>query len=161
MKEKLTQKERLFCSYYVQTRNLRESAARAGYTFWPEKTALKLIDRTLIKKEIEAKIDQLKFNNEVAVGLRRLAFGSISDPIKLLMTEDSFDIESLDLFNVSEIKKPKAGGMEIKFFDRFKALEKLMNISQDSQDSGAVPFYQALEKGARDVAKMVGGDVDY
>lgn len=163
MKENLTQKEKLFCSYYAQTRNLRESAGRAGYTLWPEKTALKLIGKTLIKNEIEAQIEQCKFKNEVSVGLRRLAFGNVSDPIKLLMMseDDSFDIERLDLFNVSEIKKPKTGGMEIKFFDRFKALEKLMNISQDSQVASTMPFYQALEKGAKDISKFMGGEIDY
>lgn len=163
MKENLTQKEKLFCSYYAQTRNLRESAARAGYSLHPEKTALRLINKKAIKNEIENKIDQSKFKNEVAVGLRRLAFGSVSDPVKLLLMAESdiFDIESLDLFNVSEIKRPKAGGMEIKFFDRFKALEKLMSISQDSQADGAMPFYKALEKGAKEASQFMGGEVDY
>ena len=33
-----------------------------------------------------------------------------------------------DLFNVSEIKRVKGGGVEIKFFDRQKALEKLEEL---------------------------------
>ena len=37
--------------------------------------------------------------------------------------------------------------MEIKFFDRLKALEKLQNYL-DGESQG-VPFYEALEKGAK------------
>jgi hypothetical protein len=48
---------------------------------------------------------------------------------------------------VSEIKKPKEGALEIKFFDRFKALEKLAEETND--DKKSLPFYEALENGAK------------
>lgn len=54
----------------------------------------------------------------------------------------------MDLFNISEIKRVKGGGMEIKFFDRIKALEKLEN-SDVNGFNDAVPFYQALEQGVK------------
>jgi hypothetical protein len=38
--------------------------------------------------------------------------------------------------------------MEIKFFDRLKALEKLSEISQSGNDTGALSFYEALERSA-------------
>ena len=38
--------------------------------------------------------------------------------------------------------------MEIKFFDRLKALERLSLISQDGNDLGALSFYEALERSA-------------
>ena len=62
----------------------------------------------------------------VLLGYERLAFGSTSDAFRLLMSEGELDVQTLDLYNVSEIKKPKDGAMEIKFFDRLKALEKLV-----------------------------------
>ena len=37
-------------------------------------------------------------------------------------------IERLDLFNVSEIKRVKGGGVEVRLFDRLKALEKLAEL---------------------------------
>ena len=60
------------------------------------------------------------------LGYERLALGKVTDAIKLLYCENLSDdeIEKLDLTNISEIKKPKDGAMEIKFFDRLKALEK-------------------------------------
>ena len=66
-----------------------------------------------------------------------------------LFMRDSYnwEIESLDLFNIAEIKKKKGGDIELKFFDRLKALEKLQNISCES-DSEDNSFYSAIEKGA-------------
>ena len=36
----------------------------------------------------------------------------------------------MDLYSVSEIKRPKDGSMEIKFFDPLKALEKLYETNK-------------------------------
>ena len=82
------------------------------------------------------------------LGFERLAFGSTADAFRLLMSagDELPDVGALDLFNVSEIKKPKDGAMEIKFFDRLKALEQLGNIPE-SGDSAA-GFYEALTKSA-------------
>ena len=82
----------------------------------------------------------------VALGYERLAFGSTSDAFKMLTAVDmsAIDPEQLDLFNVSEIKKPKDGALEIKFFDRLKALEYLSYIPDDEKSSGS--FYEALNR---------------
>lgn len=93
-----------------------------------------------------------KSKNEVSEGLRRLAFGEIHDAILLLFADDTEILErlpQLDLFNVSEIKRPRGGGMEIKFFDRIKALEKLGDASNISSEP--LSFYRALEEGAKNV----------
>lgn len=86
---------------------------------------------------------------DVCEGLRRLAFGEITDAVTLLFESDEnilASLSSLDLFNVSEIKRPKGGGMEIKFFDRLKALEKLREVVEFENESSSVSFYEALEK---------------
>lgn len=88
---------------------------------------------------------------EICEGLRRLAFGDITDAIILLYESEENIINllpSLDLFNVSEIKRPKGGGMEIKFFDRLKALEKLRELADYNSEGGTSSFYEALERGA-------------
>ena len=61
--------------------------------------------------------------------------------LKLILNEsdEKSDIESMDFFNISEIKKPKGGGLEIKFFDRLKALEKLSAICESGDDSSSMP----------------------
>ena len=81
-------------------------------------------------------------------GLKQLAFGSVSDAVSLLYLSDEeilAKLPRLKLLNVSEIKRPKGGGMEIKFFDRLKALEKLKEDAPTNREEG-LGFYQALEK---------------
>jgi hypothetical protein len=43
---------------------------------------------------------------------------------------------------VSEIRRPKDGAMEIKFFDRARALEKLASLSMERESSGSL--YDAI-----------------
>lgn len=98
------------------------------------------------KKSIEDRVKE---------GLCDLAFGTVSDAISLLYLTDEEALEKmpkLRLQNVSEIKRPKTGGMEIKFFDRIKACEKLLEREQTTQDSG-LSFYQALEKSASNISE--------
>ena len=90
-----------------------------------------------------------------SVGYQRLAFGNISDAVSLLYMENPSraDLSSMDLFLVSEIKRPKDGSMEIKFFDRLKALEKLES-RQDDESGGVQSLFDAIDESA----KAVGSD---
>ncbi len=98
--------------------------------------------------------------DEVRKGLKRLAFGDIKDAVLLLFAQEG-DVLSrlgeLDLYNISEIKRPKGGGMEIKFFDRIKALEKLSEL-EGGAPSEPLGFYQALEESAKCMSKLRGDD---
>jgi len=84
---------------------------------------------------------------EVVEGYRRLALGSSNDALKLLFLEEPSwaELEGLDLFNVSDIKRPKTGGMEIRFYDRCQALLRLEALcgAAEGQDC-AQAFYAAL-----------------
>lgn len=154
MNEKnLTKKERDFCHYYVRLRNLKESAQKAGYSIMPEYAALLLLTKKHIRnKIIELEKENTADRNLVSAGFQRLAFGSISDAVKLILTAGeniSPDIDSLDLFNVSEIKYTCGKGMEIKFFDRLKALERLCEIADSESNSSNLSIYEALERSAK------------
>lgn len=95
-------------------------------------------------------------------GFRRLAFGDIQDAVKLLFeTEENIlsSLPSLNLFNISEIKRQKGGGMEIKFFDRIKALEKLREITGADERQTALSFYDALEKSAGRISEKEKEDI--
>lgn len=80
----------------------------------------------------------------------RLAFGCVSDAIKLLYCEEAEkdSIEQMDLFNISEIKRKKGGDIEIKFFDRLKALEKLQQLCDEKDDFTGASLYSAIAKSA-------------
>lgn len=97
---------------------------------------------------------------QIEEGLLQLAKGDVSDAVSLLFLSDEEIIERLPklrLINVSEIKRPKGGGMEIKFFDRIKAFEKLSEQKADTGNEG-LGFFQALEKSAENTEGVIQND---
>lgn len=149
LSRELNKKELMFCHHYINTGNAKEAAILAGYKTSPEKKGIELILNKKICKKIESMYIEKRKNlvYRATSGYERLAFGNISDSIKLLFSENlrPEDLTKMDLFNISEIKKPKDGAMEIKFFDRLRALEKLEQIDV-SNNSEKEPFYYALEQ---------------
>ena len=148
--KKLTPKEQLFCLYFSQDRNGRQAAAKAGYRT-PQKASVRLLSRKEIREAIAENENKACADAaEVLAGYRKLAFGSGADALRLLFAgtpPDDFD--ALDLFNIAEIKKPKDGALEIKFFDRLKALEHLETASGAlSGADSAQCFYDALLRSA-------------
>ncbi len=148
-RRELNKKEMLFCHYYIDTGNSKEAAILAGYKTYPERKGAELLSNNKITEKIEGLYLEKKKNlmHKATSGYERLAFGNISDSIKLLFYENlnSKDLDKMDLFNIAEIKKPKDGAMEIKFFDRIRALEKLEQINLNSH-SEKEPFYYTLER---------------
>ncbi|MDO4380367.1 MAG: terminase small subunit [Clostridia bacterium] len=150
MKKTLSAKEELFCTYYVLDRNGREAAAKSGYRS-PQRSAAKLLKKKEILAFIKAADEKAKRKSEdIAAGYYRLAFGCVADAVKLIFCDEisESELEKADLFSVSEIKRQKGGGIEIKFFDRLKALEKLESLSLSDSNASAKAFYSAIEKGA-------------
>lgn len=145
----LSSKELQFCLNYVNSGNVEKSALKSGY----KKNSLKAGSSLLEKESILQKIDDLyqkkrkNFLYRALCGYEKLAFGSINDSVNLLFSKNlkPNEIENLDLFNVSEIKI-RDGSLEIKFFDRLRALEKLQQIDF-ADNSRASSFYDAIEKG--------------
>lgn len=96
---------------------------------------------------------KMSVKEQVTQGLLDLALGSVNDAVSLLFMDDEEIVEKLPklkLMNVSEIKRPKGGGMEIKFFDRVKAMERLEQENAQKQENG-LSFYEALEKSASNI----------
>lgn len=94
--------------------------------------------------------------DEINDGLRQLAFGDIKDCIYLLFSSEEdilANLSNLNLMNISEIKRPKGGGMEIKLFDRIKAIEKLGMAEREAADE-PLSFYSALQQGAKNIDKV-------
>lgn len=75
-------------------------------------------------------------NETAKEGFRRLAFGGIHDAVRLLFCEDvnPRTLKNMDLFAVSEIRRPKNGGMEI----RFSTGSKRCGSSASSRRAGRV-----------------------
>lgn len=129
-----------------------------------ERVAAKLLQRDVIQQNISEFDQKMKHENiksDVIAGLHQLAFGSTGDAVRLIFSdpmEQSIDFEHLELFGISEIKRPKDGALEIKFFDRFKALGELARIAGERDESAGVSaLCAALQKSA---SRMEGSDPD-
>lgn len=126
------------------------AARQAGYRNC-EQLAGDLLGREHICAEIESLFARQKklIAKAAQGGYYRLAFGSIADAVSLLYMQqpDLAQLQKMDLFLVSEIRRPKDGAMEIKFFDRVKALEKLAQGGSDTQD--AQDIFDAIGRNAR------------
>lgn len=159
-KNKLTAREKLFCLYFVSYGSAEEAAYNAGF----EKNPRRVGEELLCRKEISEEINRLStcrakaLSEAERIGYQRLAFGKITDAVSLLYMDkpDYEQLEHMDLFLVSEIRRPKDGAMEIKFFDRLKALEKLN--CDGKAESGAAPFYNAILRGAKALGSDENGD---
>lgn len=133
---------RLFCCYYARLGDIYESAIRSGF---PPETALAdgtdIINQGKNQRLINNLMSKsISHKDVVMTGLHRLAFGRANDAALLVFSEETpsqEQINSLDLFNVSEMKKVKGGGVEIKLFDRQKAMERLYEYASEV-DSSAV-----------------------
>ena len=87
---------------------------------------------------------------EVLEGYRKLAFGPGNDALKLLFFDERpcwGELDSLDIFNITELARPKGGGMTIKFYDRYQAMERLMELGSVSRvPDGVKLFYEAIDR---------------
>ena len=168
MPKHLTKKEQSFCYHFHKLQNAKEAAIRCGV---PPRRAEEFGKRLLLRKSILEEIRILEEQcadrqllQKAKQGLLRIAFCSPSDSLSLLFGEPSFSQESLaalDLFCISEIKVPRGGGLEIKLFDRIKALDllsKLLFRSDSSDTISSGNLVAAIEQSARALEKSASFD---
>ena len=156
----LTGREKRFCEIYALGGDAPAAALAAGYDT-PEKAGVSLLSRDDINAEVSRLYEKRLRNarQKAYAGYEKIAFGSVNDAVRLLFEGDAFgaDGNEYDLFNVAEIKRPKEGALEIKFFDRLKALEKLEQYGRDDENSSS-DFYRALVNGIGNLKNEEGGD---
>lgn len=134
---------RNFCRYYLLLGNPIEAAIQAGFPSQTAATdALALLQTSSCRAELTKLATQpaLPLQHLVLAGLTRLAFGSAKDAVKLVFAEElptQTELERLDLFQVSELKRIKGGGIEIKLFDRQRALERLLECAAGVDSAAA------------------------
>ena len=145
----MTKKEKLFCRVYAALNNLKEAAVHAGF---PAESAQSIGEELIGREDILREIQRISAKNSESLcdravaGLLRIAFGNADDCIRLLFCDEMPDVSSMNLFNISEIKRPKGGGLEIKFADRMKALALLYEIGRQSEDEESLSFFECLEE---------------
>ena len=135
-----------FAVKYAQCGNAYEAAVFAGASpLTAGFEGLKALAARNTRQKI-ARYKEVGFDCPAAAGLRRLAFGRNNDAFMLAFAETVTPemIEQADLFGVSEIKCGK-NGVEIKFFDRQKALDALcVREAADSERENAKSLICAI-----------------
>lgn len=121
----------------------------------------------LDKKPIRRRINRYLQNRRemygtVRSGLERIAFNRCNDAVKLaFFGKDGADIEDLDLSCISAIKRDKDGGVDMKFFDRQRALETLMQLDEAESSCGsAEEFLAAVTQKNFEIAENADGGGD-
>lgn len=152
MKTKLKPKEQCFCRLIAQACAPAEAAVRAGYRLSPAKAADRLLNREDVRRTIE-QYSAERCRRSAVAGYERIAFGSAADAVRLCFADGvPEEPDALDLYLVSEIKRSK-NGVEVKLFDRMKALDRLCELDGLESDR-AEPFYRALEESARRLSEQ-------
>ena len=83
---------------------------------------------------------------EILQALRRVALSRPNDAVTLALDPKDSQIDSLDLWGVSEFKVNSAGAVEVKFTDRVKAIGLLLECAGGGED-GLGALLEALEAG--------------
>lgn len=162
-KRTIRPQERCFCIWYAMLCNVQEAALHAGYS---QEEALEcgvlLLQRDDCRAFIHRVLETLSLRSsaaQVMAGLERLAFGSCNDAARLVFAADSLspaELARLDLFGVSEIKRDKNGGVEVKLCDRQKAMEQILSYSNHTESqSQADALLTALTGGTVHAAESV------
>ncbi len=150
----MNKQKKLFCYYYHCLRNVQKALICAGYSKEQlQQSAQDVLQNQEVQQEIQ-RLDEQRAQRElkeiVISGLIRLATGENQDAIRLLLgqpEELQNQLETLDFFAISELKRSKNDVLEIKFFDRYQALLKLYELAEQEQGSHQLKqFYQTLEQ---------------
>ncbi len=155
MKRTMRPQERCFCIWYAMLCNVQEAALRAGYApVEAMERGVKLLQRADCVAYIQSVQDTLShrsLTSKVMAGLERLAFGSCNDAVQLVFSADSLspvEMEQLDLFSVTEMKRDRNGGVEVKFYDRQKAMEQMLSYATTAEDRSQADSLLAALTGA-------------
>ena len=155
IRKKLKPREKRFCSAYLCTCDAAQAARRAGFRHdFAQKGEALLCDERILGEIERLSARRIKtLSSLAAAGYSRLAFGDISDALTLLYNKNPTpeQLGLMDLMMISEIKS-KDGNLEIKFFDRLKALDRLENAAP--RDTGVSGLFDAIGKDAY----LEGGD---
>ena len=101
-------------------------------------------------RQVEAALGGEGLTATAEEGYRRLAFGPVTDAVRLMFPaeDETPPLEEMDLYNISKISQAK-GGLEITFFDRLEALDRLAAQQKETAvQQDAFGFLDAVAAGA-------------
>ncbi|MFL0167674.1 terminase small subunit [Candidatus Clostridium helianthi] len=142
--EELTEKQRLFCLYYIQDHNATIAAIKAGYS---KDTARIIGAQNLSKLNIKNELKRLRgligkeiFTETIDIYRQQeaIAFANINNFLEIDVKGEDFKYntvlvkpsDEIDGSLISEVKQGKYG-VSIKLYDKSKALDSVYNILKE------------------------------
>ena len=150
------EREEVFCLYCARGYDPETAADRAG---WPPQELPRRAAALLGLGRVRRRIRQLREELLAApaiqlarAGLERLALEEVDgEALRLL---DGQEVHG-GLFHVAEVRRPKGGGVEVRFHDRLRALELLAGLP-DGRD-GPAGLLEALNRSAGGLGEVGDG----
>ena len=144
----MNQKETIFCHAFCRVGDPKEAAVCVVIP--PDKAAAageKMLASKRVRDFLKAHgLDPEAEDFDIRCGLKRLAFGNIDDCVRLVMCgADEEEIRRMNLFSIAEIRRTK-DGLELKLFDRLKALAQLDTMTRRDREDSASAFFEALDQ---------------
>lgn len=139
-KKQFARMSEAFCLHYARLGNITAAALLAGA---PPEEAAAWGTKWLSDEGVRTRLGEYRraLQQDPAAlgrtGLLRLAFGEANDAVNLLLHGDALsaeEIENLDLFLLSSLKRDKTVGMEMHFYDRAAALQRLCTEGQGENE---------------------------
>lgn len=143
----LDEKEKLLCRYYAEVGNISEAAVLAGYS---DEEAFPVGSEILSRPSAVRLVRRHRKlfchgTDEIRAALRRIIFGRANDALGAVVTEEF--PKGADLYHVSEIKKVKGGGVEVKLLNKLDALRLYYELEiREESDARSESFFSALAK---------------
>ena len=146
----MKKREKDFCRLAAVYADLNRAAREAGYKK-PEKALPKLVTRSDIAAEIRRMSENSRsiYRDAAAGGLYRLACGDPADAMTVALCDSVplTRLKEMDLSAVQEIKRTDRG-VEIKFCDRIKALDRLAELTDSGVSQSAGSLIEAIMRSA-------------
>lgn len=145
--------QKLFCHWFALTGDARLAAERSFRSPARREEALTLLEAPVAKAYLAAVEDAIGHCHPLTAaedGYRKLAFGPVTDAVKLMFPAEGEppDPARMDLYNIAKISQAK-GGLEITFFDRLEALDRLAARQKEAAAAqDAIGFLEAVAAGA-------------
>lgn len=136
--------KRQFAAAYLRTFDAEAAARTVG-----RMDGIRMLATPAVQEELTLQRQQIDIcRADIMRRLAQLAFGRANDCVRLVL-EEKPEVDTLELSLLSEVKRNEKGTVEIKLIDRIRALEKLTELGQQSQDC-AEAFFAAAEDGDGD-----------
>lgn len=144
----MTKQEKMFCEIFAATLDKERAAKAAGFVESPEIFAQRLFSKAAVRKRCKRLIKSSLECQSAVAGLSKLVFGNASSAVEAFFEEGVPSLKNADLFCISEIKRSSTGAVEIKFFDKIRALQTLAELCPTESENKMQGFYEAIIKGA-------------